>query len=266
MASVGQGTAIVLPNSQTSFGNGTSFATPNMAGLITCLWQGFPEFNNMTIIDALERSASRYTNPDDRTGYGIPDTKKAFVYLIKKLYVQQGSITNCQTNLQLTAKGDSTMPLIIERKLVSETNYTQIATRNFSNGFSVKSFTFSDDLTNVPLGNITYRIKQTISDTTFYLDSVIVNYAQTCGITADKIIIKPNPVSNLLVPSVTLKNAAKVTITISNTAGQKIYSSSTNQPAGTQIYNIPFGAYAKGVYYVTVFLDDKKIVTKKIVH
>lgn len=57
------------------FGSGTSFACPNMAGLSTCLWQAFPEVNNMSIIDALQQSASRFSNPDNRVGYGIPDVK-----------------------------------------------------------------------------------------------------------------------------------------------------------------------------------------------
>jgi hypothetical protein len=63
-------------------GNGTSFSNPNMAGLVSCLWQAFPEFNNMKIIDALQKSASRFTNPDERFGYGIPDMRKAF-YILK---------------------------------------------------------------------------------------------------------------------------------------------------------------------------------------
>ena len=77
----------VVANSTTglpNYGNGTSFATPNMAGISTCLWQAFPEISNMGIIDALELSASKYNNPDDRIGYGIPDAKKAFVILQKK--------------------------------------------------------------------------------------------------------------------------------------------------------------------------------------
>lgn len=78
VASVGLGAAIITPDSQPAFSNGTSFATPNMAGLITCLWQAFPEFTNMEIIEAVKKSSSIYTNPDDRIGYGIPNFHKAF--------------------------------------------------------------------------------------------------------------------------------------------------------------------------------------------
>jgi hypothetical protein len=78
VASVGSGTAISDTSGMVAFGNGTSFATPNLAGLVTCLWQAFPQFSNMEIIKAVEKSSSIYNNPDNRIGYGIPDFKKAF--------------------------------------------------------------------------------------------------------------------------------------------------------------------------------------------
>ena len=77
-ASVGLGTALSTTTGAIQIGNGTSFATPNLAGLVTCLWQAFPEFTNMQIIEAIKKSSSIYNNPDDRIGYGIPDFKKAF--------------------------------------------------------------------------------------------------------------------------------------------------------------------------------------------
>jgi subtilisin family serine protease len=78
VASVGWGTAISSTTGPIVAGNGTSFATPNLAGLVTSLWQAFPEFTNMQIIEAVKKSSSIYNNPDDRIGYGIPDFKKAF--------------------------------------------------------------------------------------------------------------------------------------------------------------------------------------------
>ena len=78
VASVGLGTAISSSSGTIVSGNGTSFATPNLAGLVTCLWQAFPDFTNMQIIKAVQKSSSIYDHPDNRTGYGIPDFKKAF--------------------------------------------------------------------------------------------------------------------------------------------------------------------------------------------
>jgi serine protease AprX len=83
------GSPAIIANSTTGlplFGSGTSYATPIMAGITTCLWQAFPEVNNMAIFKAVKASADNITLPNNRTGYGIPDAKKAFVYLVKQLY------------------------------------------------------------------------------------------------------------------------------------------------------------------------------------
>lgn len=77
IASVGSGTTI-FSSSGVSAGSGTSFSNPNINGLIACLWQAFPSFDNKEILDAVYRSADKYNAPDNRYGYGIPDMHKAY--------------------------------------------------------------------------------------------------------------------------------------------------------------------------------------------
>jgi subtilisin family serine protease len=84
IASVGAGTVIAGFGNNPTTGNGTSFANPNIAGLIACLWQAFPEFNNMEILDAVYRSSSIFTAPNDRIGYGIPNMRVAYQFLEQK--------------------------------------------------------------------------------------------------------------------------------------------------------------------------------------
>lgn len=86
VASVGDDTYVITPSGNIARGDGTSFSNPNLAGLIACLWQAFPEYNNMEIIDAVKRSASTYNNPNNRIGYGIPNMRLAFHYLLEKKY------------------------------------------------------------------------------------------------------------------------------------------------------------------------------------
>lgn len=81
VASVGSGTILANTLGRPASGSGTSFSNPNIAGLVVCLWQAFPEFRNMEIVDAVRRSGDRWSNPDDRTGYGIPDMRVAFAWL-----------------------------------------------------------------------------------------------------------------------------------------------------------------------------------------
>lgn len=61
--------------------NGTSLASPLLAGLVACLWQAFPDRSNEEIIDALKQTADRGATPDREYGYGIPNFAAAYRYL-----------------------------------------------------------------------------------------------------------------------------------------------------------------------------------------
>jgi subtilisin family serine protease len=89
VASVGWGTIVINTDGTVAQGSGTSFSNPNMAGLIACLWQAFPEFSNMQILEAVKKSSSKATAPDDRVGYGIPNMRKAYQMLLQKRYEKQ---------------------------------------------------------------------------------------------------------------------------------------------------------------------------------
>lgn len=75
IASTGQGAWLYSPfsNNQPVQANGTSFSSPIMAGALACLWQAWPQKNNMDIIHFTERSANQFSNPDTLLGYGIPN-------------------------------------------------------------------------------------------------------------------------------------------------------------------------------------------------
>lgn len=69
----GQQTAYVNIAGDLEKGNGTSYSSPLMAGLATCLWQANRQYNNMNIISYIQQSANRYLTPNDSIGYGLPD-------------------------------------------------------------------------------------------------------------------------------------------------------------------------------------------------
>ncbi len=63
--------------------NGTSFASPIMAGLISCFWQANRAASPDKIKDAIYRSSHRFTNPNESFGYGIPNFITAQKMILK---------------------------------------------------------------------------------------------------------------------------------------------------------------------------------------
>jgi hypothetical protein len=70
----GQGVCVVDPfGGGFTYGSGTSFSAPILAGMAACLWQANSSLGNMQIANAIRESGSQYNNPDDLLGNGIPD-------------------------------------------------------------------------------------------------------------------------------------------------------------------------------------------------
>jgi len=69
----GQGTALASPSGGVTFGSGTSFATPLIAGAAASLWQADSNANCVEIMNAIRESASEYYTPSEFVGYGIPN-------------------------------------------------------------------------------------------------------------------------------------------------------------------------------------------------
>jgi subtilisin family serine protease len=80
LAALGSGVVIGLPNGRISYGSGTSFASPLVAGLAAGFWQAHPRLTAAQVREALRRSGSQYGNPDNRLGYGIPNFERAGVF------------------------------------------------------------------------------------------------------------------------------------------------------------------------------------------
>ena len=70
---LGAGATVIGPDDSLVKNNGTSFASPIMAGAIASFWQAFPEKNNIEIMAMVRESSSRYQNPNSQMGYGIPN-------------------------------------------------------------------------------------------------------------------------------------------------------------------------------------------------
>ncbi|MDR1980186.1 MAG: S8 family serine peptidase [Tannerellaceae bacterium] len=77
VVALGTGCTIIDSSGNIQYANGTSFATPILAGLGVCLWQALPWLSNLEVINLLQQASSQYQTPDIELGYGIPDVFKA---------------------------------------------------------------------------------------------------------------------------------------------------------------------------------------------
>ena len=78
IVATGLSTTISDGNDSITYGSGTSFSSPIIAGMSACLWQAMPGKTNMEIQDAIMQSASQASNPDDFIGWGIPNYQSAW--------------------------------------------------------------------------------------------------------------------------------------------------------------------------------------------
>jgi subtilisin family serine protease len=86
VAAQGEGTIVAGSWGGVFPGNGTSFSSPVLAGMVACLWQANPSLKNTEVIQAVKQSSSQYFNPDSLLGYGIPDFSLALLILSGKNY------------------------------------------------------------------------------------------------------------------------------------------------------------------------------------
>ena len=118
VCAVGYQTVIASSANTITTGNGTSFSSPVMAGLVACVWQALPSFTNIQIINLFKQYSTQYSSPDNTLGYGIPD-----VYALYKNNVvstslgseqqSKGSVYFADGTLRIDNLEKVTMPAIV---------------------------------------------------------------------------------------------------------------------------------------------------------
>lgn len=281
MASVGVSAMIQGSGNTIVTGNGTSFACPNMAGLGTCLWQGFPEFNNMKIIRAMQQAGSIATAPNDRIGYGIPNMKTAFANLLVEFATSNATLNACNATINWTSKDVSAMKYEMERKLPGEMTYSKIADINPQAGLILAnhSYQFNNAIISPTPGVVSYRIRQIIDTATatftaVYIDTANVTITGGCFATGtgnidpnkESVTIQPNPVSGNLVTLV-VETAYAVTnmpIAVYDSKGRLMMQLSSSKGTGKKTIELVIDGLAKGKYYIKVLNATKTIGTAEM--
>ncbi len=271
VASIGVSAVIETPSNTVGSGNGTSFACPNMAGMGTCLWQGFPEFNNMKILKAIQNAGSIESSPDNRIGYGIPNMKAAFSSLLADFATSAVAINNCTATINWTSKDVDAMRYEVERKTAADQDFTKVGEVTAQQGaiLANHSYQFSDDLTGVANGTISYRIRQiidtnTASFTDVYIDTASTSFTSNCSVvTGDKVYVIPNPTSDSQAKLVieTTYPVSTMPIAVYDMKGGLVIKMNQSKASGRMIIDLPISKLAKGKYIIKVYNDTKAIGT-----
>ncbi len=281
IASVGVAALVQNTNNTIGTSNGTSFACPNMAGMGACLWQGFPEFNNMTIVRALQLSGHRAATPDDRTGYGIPNVKAAFAGLLVAYATSTSSITGCAVTVNWVSKDVSAMKYEVERKGPSDPGYTKIADVSSQAGTVLANHTYQyiNNLTSGSFGIYSYRIRQVIDTNaaTFmgvYIDTTNIFLSSPCIVTGvgnvnpvkRVVSVQPNPVTSdnatLVIENTSV--ISNMPIMIYDAKGTLVMRINSSKASGKKTVNIPLHSFSRGKYYIKVFDGERPVGTAEM--
>ncbi|GAC1426066.1 MAG: hypothetical protein NVS9B7_20540 [Flavisolibacter sp.] len=261
VASVGEGTIIESPSNQVSSGSGTSFATPNLAGLTACLWQGFSELNNISILKAIKKSGSIASKPDSRIGYGIPDMKTAVMMLIKDFATVTTTLSGCAVTIKWKSKDVNSMKYEIERKMPGENIYFKIGDHPGTGAFfNNHTYQFIDSMINGGPDSISYRIREIIDTAkeSFLADYIgessllLTTHCQFLPPTLNNTLtIFPDPSSSLInLRIVTAMDIPELHIVVINSLGQRVYAYQIEKIGGSLILPLNISHLSKGKYFV----------------
>lgn len=277
VASIGVSAMVQSTSNTVVTGNGTSFACPNMAGLASILWQGFPEYNNMRIVRALREAGSIASTPNDRIGYGIPDLKAAFGTLLTEFATSTSTINGCRIYVNWTSKDVGAMKYEIERKGPGETNFTKIGEITPIPGVSLTTHSY-EFINNLPIGSsgaFSYRIRQIIDTapatfTDVYIDTTTATIASSCvqipG-TQDKVLVRPNPAIGNTATLVieTTDDVPSLPILVYDMNGRLLQRIQESKGSGKKIIDIPISKLAKGKYFINVYNKNNLIGTAEFI-
>jgi len=283
VASVGVSAMVQSTANTVVTSNGTSFACPNMAGLATALWQGFPEFSNMRIIRALREAGSIATAPNDRIGYGIPDMKSAFNSLLVDFATATATQNGCRIFINWTSKDISTagMKYEVERKAPGDTGFIKIAEVNPTAGsiLSNHSYEFINTLPTGTSGIFSYRIRQIVDTsaagfTALYLDTATVTIASPCVVTGvvnpgnyqNFVSVRPNPSAGNSATLVieTAEAVSSMPITVYDMNGRLLMRLQQSKGPGRVTIELPVGKLPKGKYFINVYNKNTLMATAEL--
>ncbi|MFC3809682.1 S8 family peptidase [Lacihabitans lacunae] len=145
LAAKGLGTKIATPQGGFGTSNGTSFASPLLAGFAASLWQDYQVIPVMKFREILIESGKQYKSPDNILGYGIPQyqvAKKLADEYIKSLVLAKSAP---ETNTLKVYPNPSSYrnPIRLEINNIEIANNETVEVINI-NGIRVGAYTYAE--------------------------------------------------------------------------------------------------------------------------
>jgi subtilisin family serine protease len=78
LTALGTSASVLAASGYVITSNGTSFSTPILAGMATCLWEALPDLTTFDMLKLLRETGDRFANPDSLYGYGVANVYKAY--------------------------------------------------------------------------------------------------------------------------------------------------------------------------------------------
>jgi serine protease AprX len=274
--SVGSGTVVSSTSGTTQTGSGTSYSAPNLAGLATCLWQLFPEYNNYKIITTIQKSGDRYTAPHIQYGYGLPNMKKAVGFLLADISAMNISLNNLAATINWNSKDIAGMRYDIERKLPGETVYSTITSvASTVRPFANRSYQFIDNIPTGQSGLISYRIKQVIDTAVASFDAYAIDSATVTlfptginnpGNPSGLVQLFPNPAqSTITLQFFEVNRVSNISIQIYNAQSQLVLKQNFDKAPGTVTHQLSVASLPKGNYFVVLMQNGKQYELKEFI-
>lgn len=112
----GYGTSVPSYGNVYYEGSGTSYSSPVMAGMLTCLWQARKDKSSEDIRNIVRLASNNSENPNNEYGYGIPDMMLAMDLLSQEEihYSEQNSLLQLYPN---PSNGDVNINLMTAENL-----------------------------------------------------------------------------------------------------------------------------------------------------
>lgn len=156
VVALGINTSVIRPSGSQGTSSGTSLASPLIASLAAGVWQRYPHLTNLQVMDAIRKSASQATQPDNLLGYGIPNFKSIVNYLEESNQENVFEVYPNPTSDTITIRPfDPTMVSTCKVEVVSAVG--QVVYETFAN-FSWLARTHTSYVTTLPVGVYFMRI------------------------------------------------------------------------------------------------------------